>query len=643
MAVRPGFVPLPFVEAPEPEASPIQDLPGVVESPGQAGYLLYYDELTGLYNRRLYARRFPEEAQRAREEKLPLSLIWLNVNGFKRINQEYGHVQGDHVLARVGAAIREVVGGAGIPVRYSGDEFVVLACGLALREAAELGNRILEAVRSRPVQLLNSQLTVQVSLTAGMACYPEVVADPDELLERANRAALRAKRERRDRLVATGSSEVVLDPAGLARRLPCPTLIGRHELLESLEKLLTPGAEEEKRPAVLLKGPSGIGKTRLLVALGERMRAQGCRFLMGSARQEAASQPFAALLEALEACIDREPRLLAALAEVLEAHETSALARFLPCLRPLAREGGDAAVPLRAPLARMLVRLSEMGPLVVCVDESQWIDRSTVEVLRALWQGQARLALCLALGTDDAEAGLEAGGHPLRPLVEEVRGEVVAVPPLGPAQVREMVEAILPFPVARGHLTTQVYQRSRGLPLLVEESLRYLVQTERLRLEDGKIVCDDEGSALPEDLLEARASHLADEVRRLLVHASAMGSDFSLTTLVDVEGRDEGYLRGLIDKAVQAGLLEAAEDGERFHFASSNLRRSLYREMDEQERRRLHRTISQARLREASGHTEMLLSELAHHSRLAGDAEQLSQIESQMQALQERYLPPGEL
>lgn len=142
------------------------------------------DSLTRLYNRRHFYMKLREESLRARRQGYPLSLIILDLDEFKRINDEQGHLKGDSILRTVGEAIAVGVrGGVDIPCRFGGDEFVVILPEANLHQAADVARRIRTEIYERTEPNLTT--------SAGVAELGE--RGPDSLLHVADRALLRAK------------------------------------------------------------------------------------------------------------------------------------------------------------------------------------------------------------------------------------------------------------------------------------------------------------------------------------------------------------------------------------------------------------------------------------------------------------------
>ena len=153
------------------------------------------DPLTGLLNRRAFQDRMQEEFARALRQGLPLSLLVLDLDGLKELNDREGHRQGDDALRglaralRIGSRITDVAG------RWGGDEFVVLAPATGRSEALQLADRIRAVVREGP-----TKLTASIGLATLDPADP--LSGPEALVSEADLALYAAKRLGRDRVVA---------------------------------------------------------------------------------------------------------------------------------------------------------------------------------------------------------------------------------------------------------------------------------------------------------------------------------------------------------------------------------------------------------------------------------------------------------
>jgi diguanylate cyclase (GGDEF)-like protein len=160
------------------------------------------ETLTGCFNRRAFYELFPREVDRARRLGEGISLVFLDLDHFKRINDRFGHEAGDRVLQQLAARLRGIIRETDLLFRWGGEEFVILLGHTRPTEALALAERIRTAVAERPFVGSDAHpaITVTVSVgTAGTATYP---VDPDALLARADAACYRAKEGGRNRVEA---------------------------------------------------------------------------------------------------------------------------------------------------------------------------------------------------------------------------------------------------------------------------------------------------------------------------------------------------------------------------------------------------------------------------------------------------------
>jgi diguanylate cyclase (GGDEF)-like protein len=161
------------------------------------------DAVAGCMNHRAMRRRLEEEIDRASRAGSPLSCILIDLDDFKRVNDDHGHQAGDAVLRQVVQALVGEFRAFDRVARYGGDEFVVILPNADLRSAAAAANRALERMRAVPT--IGSESGISASIGVAQWRAPMSV---DELLEACDQALLRSKREGKGR-VTRASSPVV--------------------------------------------------------------------------------------------------------------------------------------------------------------------------------------------------------------------------------------------------------------------------------------------------------------------------------------------------------------------------------------------------------------------------------------------------
>jgi diguanylate cyclase (GGDEF)-like protein len=159
------------------------------------------DPLTGAWNRRALFEFLSGEIARARRHRTPLAVVMFDIDHFKRVNDRYGHQAGDAVLARLAEVVRAELRGGDRLVRYGGEEFLVIAPGIGLKQAAALASRLRRMVAATRFEALP-----RITCSFG-ACAYEKDADADALIRRVDDLLYAAKQAGRNRVVAAHAAK----------------------------------------------------------------------------------------------------------------------------------------------------------------------------------------------------------------------------------------------------------------------------------------------------------------------------------------------------------------------------------------------------------------------------------------------------
>jgi len=206
------------------------------------------DDLTGLGNYRMFMRQLTAEVARSRRYEDPFSLVLLDLDGFKGINDELGHLAGDDALRLVAVALREALREEDVCCRQGGDEFAVIAVRAGEDEARELAERLTHAIESIP---FGAEGERRLGASLGWATFGAPARSVDELILRADAALRQAKRTNGDAQRTAGSRGGTIrggvpgrDGAG-ARASADVSPMNRLALLTGLARAL-PGARDEQ-------------------------------------------------------------------------------------------------------------------------------------------------------------------------------------------------------------------------------------------------------------------------------------------------------------------------------------------------------------------------------------------------------------
>ncbi len=171
------------------------------------------DELTGVFNRRALFNELKKSAHFAIRAKKKFYIVMIDIDHFKKINDTYGHQVGDLVLKELAQRLRSELRPYDIIGRYGGEEFLVAFVNKQEREAAEIGERLRQAVKTNPFQI-DEELSITVTISAGIAIFDpaqcniegtiseeDLMQELSKVIERADKALYEAKVKGRDRIV----------------------------------------------------------------------------------------------------------------------------------------------------------------------------------------------------------------------------------------------------------------------------------------------------------------------------------------------------------------------------------------------------------------------------------------------------------
>ncbi len=167
--------------------------------------LVHVDGLTGVANRRAFDARLAEEWRRCQRLRMPLTILLIDVDHFKKFNDSRGHLAGDDVLKRTAAALAGALYRPGdLLARYGGEEFAVILPESAVDGAIAVAERLRQAVAGlkipHPASPTDSHLTISVGGATATPGLTRCVSEPTQLVDLADRALYRAKMEGRNRV-----------------------------------------------------------------------------------------------------------------------------------------------------------------------------------------------------------------------------------------------------------------------------------------------------------------------------------------------------------------------------------------------------------------------------------------------------------
>ncbi len=396
-----------------------------------------------------------------------------------------------------------------------------------------------------------------------------------------------------------------------------------------------------KGQVVLVTGEAGIGKTRLVQEFGQRARNHGSLFAAGHSYEEEEHVPYASWADALRIVVQQVS------AEKLVKKLGPLVAEVVRLVPELAAEAGELGIKgwLAGPeksfqtlapgaerfrlfqaITDALVYASKEKPLVILLDDVQWADTASLQLLNYLGRRMKEERIMIIGTYRDLEL---SDDHPLsRLLLDLNRERVLTKIPLDRLSKEHVASIIMNYLGGGGvahELVVLIHSRTGGNPFFVEEILRSL-------LEQGQIYKSEKGWTIREigemeipssirALIRQRISRLGEDTARLLSAGATIGTDFEYELLRRVSGSDEEHVLAQLEKAIRAGLVREQRSGRhaRYVFADEQIREFLYNDLSFVRRRRLHSQIAGALENLFGNEVERHVEELAYHFILGGD------------------------
>lgn len=530
--------------------------------------LIFEDELTGIYNRRFLLNYFRYKVSWDSLEARPLSLLMMDLDHFKQINDTYGHETGDQVLVWVASLIKEVSGDEGLAIRYAGDEFIILMPNAEKEAALQVADRLRQMLHQEPAQLPDVDEELYITFSIGVASAPDDAYTGKALVQKADTALYYAKKTGRDRFANAGkiAPEDVFAKTALYQ-LDKARIAGRKI---QLTRVATSLRKFSKRLSqfLIVEGASGMGKSEFLQTIRKNLAQAKILQIAVSGKPQEGLRPYYLTTNIIVEIMNQRPDKGAEILDELEPQEVDSLCHILPQLgepEEVSKQEDDKSrrEQIFTTLVHFIPKLLNARSLILFIDDLHLSDEATLLVLRQLLlRGDIPLFVC-GTATDIRPGKVQGRQPPLDRFFTAYGQELdigrVTLTPLSPEDIGAHFRGIFPRVSLPENFEKTLAQLTQGNPLFLSEIQRKLVLDGKITLSGQQWGVEPlEEGYLPrsfEEVISQKIAALDEESKKLLDEASTHGENISLSVLTGSSENRETEVLEFVDQAVTQGLI----------------------------------------------------------------------------------------
>jgi diguanylate cyclase (GGDEF)-like protein len=538
---------------------------------------IYYDELTRSYNRRYLHYWIDNEIKRATRFSAKFAVLMLDIDNFRNINNNFGHLEGDKVLIDFSRVLRVNIREVDSLVRYGGDEYIILMPNTDENGALDLAQRIMDYLNESDIS------GHKIHCSMGYAVFPEDGNTSEHLINQADNLMYSAKKQGKNRI---GSKHQVLEYL----QIPSLETIGREDETEWCL------GELKGYDTLFVVGEAGIGKTRLVLEIKERMETP--IFLRGNAYAALTEVPYHPFRNMFGEMIKRDFDLVQRVFKQLPAISQAEIMKIFPADSSLKIPYAHSLDKYRLfnAVSEFFQKLSgfyEPKKVVLLLDDLHWLDEASCELMDFIIRStNGRYKI---FGTYRIE---EINNSTIEKFfgvwTREKLYTQITISPLNEKQTERLLKAIMGKTPGPGF--KRIFRQSGGNPFYLEEIIRELERQGKLYWNGKewvfarKLEITIPGSI--EATIKRKLKFLNDEVKKYLEIAAVYGQEFSAEIIALASKRNVGQILDAIDDLTRIGFLKERVH-ENYFFSEDLVRQIVYKNIKHQDLTKYHKVVGQ--------------------------------------------------
>ncbi len=604
--------------------------------------LVFEDELTSLNNRRFLLSHLTNRINWDSLEKNPVSLLMIDIDGFRQINDQYGRNAGDQALKHIARIFEATAVDDDIAVRYAGDEFVLLLPGRQKSAAVAFADLLLSMIRETGFFLPDAGKQIPLTVSIGVATAPDDAGNGKLLIDQADTALYHAKNSGRNQYAdaATVSRQAIrsVDNAGIVGRK------SQFEQVSSSFKKISTGQNQ----FIIIDGAPGMGKTSFLGTVQHNLEKNKFHPVRISGVIQESFRPYYLISYAMMVLMNQLEDSGISILEEMDKAELARLSCIMPQLADdeatLPEDGFENTDALLKIISRFLSKLTGNGPLILLIDDLQYADPASLEMLRELLLDDGQMLLICATASKENQNIPQAVPLDLfRTAYSEPLGMVeITLTPLTDDDIRKFINIIFPGISMPKDLAGKLADITQGNPLFIGAILRKMITDQKIvQSEHQWTVIKLEKGYFPrsfEEIIREKLECFKGESKDFLDRASAFGESTSLSMLAGFSEQNSTEIYDILKEAVDQGIVrsEFEDNDENIRFSSRRIQEAIYEGILPEDRKALHEKIGL--YHEKLYHQDLLPSAafLVHHFKLSDNEEKARNYEQLMTQFNQR-------
>lgn len=537
---------------------------------------IFIDVLTQVFNRCYLYSYLPSLLKKAEKERFSVGILMIDVDNFKRINDDFGHLEGDRVLRKLAEILKKNLREQDKIIRYAGDEFIIIIEREEISSLKKIANRVREEIEKAEFEN-----NIKCTISIGIARYPQDAKSLEELIELADQALYFSKRKGKNKLYLISEVKKEEIALKLAKTLfPCKKFIGREKEILEAKRFFDKALSEYKPYCFFIKGAQGIGKTRFLNQINNYFKNK-CFYFSSVGDKEKMNVPYYLISEAIEDFIKQQKKeFIKEIVSSLSSQTISQLFSVVPQLKEILKVTSpqekidlDQRFFLFKAFRDLILAFLRKRAVLISFDNLHYADIATLELIYYFLKSPHQLPL-LINGAYVSQK-LKDLKVPLLEILDnfhkEERFKEITLKGFSREEIKEMVEAIFPGVVFPEVFIEKMEKSTLGNPFFVEEALKLLVEENIIIYQENKWQIKEEAEKLDfsfsiEGIMRKKLSKLDPEAKEILFEAALIGQRFDVKTLSKMHGRDEGYILDILEKAKSMHLISEDVSGDSFYF-----------------------------------------------------------------------------